>query len=160
MKGWSWLALAGIGFSLVGHAGTIYKCSGGGREVAYQNFPCTEGQQETSMETSSQPAYAQTPNVKPTGYAPVAQSTPVFVHDPRPAMPFQHAALALGMTDDEVLNLPHWGLPVTIVRGKSNRVWREEWRYASKRLYFENARLIAIEDEAASLRQVASLTAP
>jgi hypothetical protein len=78
-------------------------------------------------------------------------------------MPFQRTTLALGMTDDEVLNLPHWGLPAKIVRSKTNHIWREEWLYMShadgaKRLYFENTRLMAVENEPAPLQQVASVT--
>ena len=159
MKRPSWLLLVGIGFSVVAHAGNIYKCSGGGRDVAYQNFPCAQGQQEILMGSSAQPAYTQTQNVKLASYGASPQSpAPVSAQETRPNMPFQRTALTLGMTDDEVLNLPHWGLPLKILRSKANRIWREEWVYGSKRLYFENTRLTAIGDEPSPFQQVASLT--
>ena len=157
MKRLAWLLLLGMSFPPVGQAEGIYKCTGG-RDVAYQNFPCAQGEQEM-LPVSSREPYAPTQNVKPAGYAPLPQSAPVPVQDPRPTMPFKRTALALGMTDDEVLNLPHWGVPAKIVRSKLNHVWREEWLYGSKRLYFENTRLTAIEDESTSLQQVATLTA-
>ena len=67
------------------------------------------------------------------------------------------------MSDDEILNLPHWGRPDKITRSKAKHVWREEWVYASlqdgpKRLYFENAKLAAVQDEPAAAQQLVSLT--
>jgi hypothetical protein len=170
MTRFCWLLLLGLAFPLVGHAGNIYKCTGGGREIAYQNFPCANGLDQTLMASSSQPAYWAAPNTysapqttRPAVYAALPQHLPGGLPESRPAMPFQRTTLALGMTDDEVLNLPHWGLPAKIVRSKANHLWREEWLYMShadgaKRLYFENTRLIAVEDAPAPLQQVASVT--
>ena len=59
--------------------------------------------------------------------------------------------LTLGMSDDEVLNLPGWGIPTRIIRARLAREWREEWIYArtpseERHLQFANATLIDIVD--------------
>ncbi len=63
---------------------------------------------------------------------------------------FWRTSIAIGMSDDEVLNLPSWGRPSAITRSKSNRVWHEEWLYrwrigGTSRLLFANGRLTAVE---------------
>jgi len=68
----------------------------------------------------------------------------------------------VGMSDDEVLNLPGWGVPNRITRERKPREWREEWSYGSpvngeRRLHFVNATLVDIVD-APSSQQVASVT--
>src|SRR4030095_5751950 len=59
--------------------------------------------------------------------------------------------LTLGMSDDEVLNLPGWGIPTRSIRARMPREWREEWVYArssadERRLQFVNATLVDIVD--------------
>jgi hypothetical protein len=66
---------------------------------------------------------------------------------------FWRTSIAIGMSDDEVLNLPAWGRPSAITRSKSNRVWYEEWLYrwrlgGTSRLSFANGRLTAVETAA------------
>ena len=61
-------------------------------------------------------------------------------------------AICIGMSDDEVLNLPGWGRPAKIVRTRAPREWREEWiydaRYAGPRqLWFVNGKLAAVETD-------------
>jgi hypothetical protein len=63
--------------------------------------------------------------------------------------------LMLGMSDDEVLNLPGWGVPRKITRTKSPREYKEEWTYftptGERKLYFVNAALVdAVVDPRAS----------
>jgi len=67
---------------------------------------------------------------------------------------FWRTSIAIGMSDDEVLNLPAWGRPSTITRSKANRVWYEEWIYrwrmgGSSRLSFANGRLVGMGTAAA-----------
>jgi hypothetical protein len=62
---------------------------------------------------------------------------------------FWRTSIAIGMSDDEVLNLPAWGRPSAITRSKANRVWYEEWIYrwrigGSSRLSFANGRLVGM----------------
>jgi hypothetical protein len=63
---------------------------------------------------------------------------------------FWRTSIAIGMWDDEVLNLPRSGRPSAITRSKSNRVWHEEWLYrwrvgGTSRLSFANGRLTVIK---------------
>jgi hypothetical protein len=63
---------------------------------------------------------------------------------------FWRTSIAIGMSDDEVLNLPSWGRPSAIARTRSNRVWHEEWVYrwrigGTSRLLFANGKLTAVE---------------
>jgi hypothetical protein len=56
----------------------------------------------------------------------------------------------MGITDDEVLNLPAWGRPSTIVRTRSGRGWQEQWTYdgrggGARRLLFLNGKLASVE---------------
>ncbi len=76
--------------------------------------------------------------------------------DPRPREPkrllWRQATICIGMTDDEVLNLPGWGRPAKIVRTRAPREWREQWfydtRFASPRqLFFVNGTLATVERE-------------
>lgn len=66
----------------------------------------------------------------------------------------------LGMSDDEVLNLPGWGVPQHIIRTKALREWREEWTYiptpsGERRLYFINATLVDAAIDAPPAPQLA-----
>jgi hypothetical protein len=130
MKRFCWLLLLGLAFPLAGHAGNIYKCTGGGREIAYQNFPCAGGLDQTLMASSPQPAYWAAPNTysspqttRSAVYSAMSQQLPGGLPESRTAMPFQRTTLALGMTDDEVEPAPR-GLPAKIVRSKANRMAR------------------------------------
>src|SRR5215471_3096184 len=76
--------------------------------------------------------------------------------DPRPRepkrLPWRQPTICIGMTDDEVLNLPGWGRPAKIVRARAPRKWREQWfydtRFASPRqLLFVNGTLATVERE-------------
>jgi hypothetical protein len=169
-------------------ASDIYKCSGG-RYVAYQNYPCPEGMNQIVMADTPRPAVvvqstSAQRNAAQEKMAGAATVTGAAASDPSSAgvrpgtapredrvgdgpLPFRHTTLKLGISDDEVLNMPRWGVPDRISRSKVNGVWQEEWIYASrsdapKRLHFQNARLAAIDTDlgvapqqfaSASLRQ-------
>lgn len=99
----------------------IFKCSEGGA-TAYQSTPCANGQIETRMTTGA-----------PTRRAEVqteAVPSPPAQQSVRTAGPWRRTALTLGMSDDEVLNLPGWGRPSRITRVRMPRAWREEWVYS------------------------------
>ena len=81
---------------------------------------------------------------------------------PRIWNPAQRTSLSFGMSDDEVLNLPDWGRPRRIDRGRTSRGWHEEWTYGQpgtgeRHLHFANARLVEVVDKPPS-DQVARLT--
>lgn len=143
--------------------------------AVYQAAPCDEGQIEVRVNVGPQlaraesdkpmektaaksapekPAQTQTERQSPPQPAQSAQQAPVRQATSAPA-PAQHGAwpfrttLALGMTDDQVLNLPGWGRPSKIIRSKNARAWREEWVYMSsaageQHLVFVNTTLTEI----------------
>lgn len=81
---------------------------------------------------------------------------------PRATVPWRRTTLTLGMSDDEVLNIPGWGRPARITRARAPRAWREEWVYGqsatgTRHLLFVNARLVDIVDRP-PVEQVARLT--
>jgi len=137
----------------------IFKCVDG-ETIAYQSMPCANGQTEMRLMTIAHASVtdAQTPAAVsvPTRDA----SIPVAAVRGK-VWPFRRT-LMLGMSDDEVLNLPGWGVPTRITREKKAREWREEWSYGSpingeRRLHFVNATLVDVAD-VPSAPQVASLT--
>jgi hypothetical protein len=139
-------------------AQSIFKCVDG-ETVAYQSMPCSSGHAQTEMRltTAARASDAQTQAVT----IPAADaSIPVAAVRGRVWPP--RRTLMVGMSDDEVLNLPGWGVPNHITRERKPREWREEWSYGSpvngeRRLHFVNATLVDIVD-APSSPQVASLT--
>jgi hypothetical protein len=107
--------------------------------VAYQSAPCAPGASDILL--ARQDAAR--------GPRPVAE-TPRHAPDTLNRRVFWRTRIAIGMSDDEVLNLSSWGRPNAISRSKSNRVWREEWLYrwrsgGESRLSFANGRLTAVE---------------
>jgi len=136
------LSCCGIAYPLAGHAQAIHKCLAPDG-VAYQSMPCASGAGDVviaslgSVRTES--AAAAAAPAAPARREPGASSKRVF----------WRTSIAIGMSDDEVLNLPAWGRPSTITRSKANRVWYEEWIYrwrmgGSSRLSFANGRLIGM----------------
>ena len=122
-------------------AQSIFKCVDG-ETTAYQSMPCVGGQTESRVmtiarvDTPSQSVAVQIPRAS--AAVPTAQSQGKMWPPRR--------TLMLGMSDDEVLNLPGWGVPKRIVRTKGPREWKEEWSYPTsageRRLYFVNATLV------------------
>jgi len=146
-----WCALAASAAPLA-TAQDIFKCIDGGG-TTYQSTPCASGQGETRMAIGAVQSRAE---------AQVAALSSPPMPPPRTAGPWRRTALTLGMSDDEVLNLPGWGRPTRITRAKMSRAWHEEWTYGNstsgeRRLHFANAKLVDIIDKP-PLDQVAQLT--
>jgi hypothetical protein len=119
---------------------TIYKCVARGM-TSYQSMPCGSDQAEVRVAR-----FAGVPQAEPS-VAPAAAGTRTQ------AGPWPRRPIALGMTDDEVLNMPEWGRPARIARTRLARGWQEVWSYrdawgAERQLYFTNARLADIVDVA------------
>lgn len=136
-----------IAWPLAGLPQAIHKCTAP-ESTAYQSEPCGTGASDIVIATA-----APGDRVRPSRVDPRADSPTVA---PRRAAAsgtkrvFWRTSIAIGMSDDEVLNLPSWGRPSAITRSRSNRVWHEEWLYRGRiggtnRLLFVNGRLTAVE---------------
>jgi hypothetical protein len=129
----------------------IYKCTAG-ESVAYQSAPCAAGHAEVKLFVGPRLPRA----AEPAAHA----ATPMEQATPRRPGPWRNRTLVLGMSDDEVLNMPAWGRPARIVRTRLARGWQEVWTYdrpaaEERELRFVNARLADITQTPA---QVAQLT--
>lgn len=123
------------------YAQMIHKCMTADG-TTYQSAPCA-GAASDIVIASAAGARASRP----------AELAPRSTPEPRTRRLFWRTSIAIGMSDDEVLNLPSWGRPSAITRNKSNRVWHEEWLYrwrigGASRLSFANGRLTAVETAA------------
>jgi hypothetical protein len=132
----AWLAAGSAG------AGTIYKCTGRGVAVTYQSMPCGSDDAERRVARFAGPSDVALPPPLPVDAATVPRAK---------GGPWPRRPIALGMTDDEVLNMPAWGRPGRIVRSRLARGWQEVWSYpdawgAERQLVFSNARLADIVD--------------
>jgi hypothetical protein len=145
------LSLCGIAYPLIGCAQAIHKCLAP-EGVAYQSTPCASGAGDVVI------ASLDNVRAEPAPRAEASTATPA--RRDRGANPvsskrvFWRTSIAIGMSDDEVLNLPAWGRPSAITRSKANRVWYEEWVYrwrmgGSSRLQFANGKLTGVETAAA-----------
>jgi hypothetical protein len=142
------LSCCGIAYPLAGHAQAIHKCLAPDG-VAYQSMPCASGAGDVVIASlgsvRAEPApRAEAPDAAPARREPGVNSKRVF----------WRTSIAIGMSDDEVLNLSAWGRPSAITRSKANRVWYEEWVYrwrmgGTSRLSFANGRLTGVETAAA-----------
>jgi hypothetical protein len=133
------------------HAGEpVYKCATEDG-IVYQGTPCggvatVALQARVSMPSSSVGVSSrQGASLQPVacGGRPAAKVRALW----------RRTALCLGITDDEVLNLPGWGRPAAIERARVREGWREAWSYASpgggaKRLSFLNGQLQNVEETA------------
>jgi len=125
----------------VAFAQPIFKCVDHGA-TAYQSTPCEAGAVETRVAAGASPLPA-TVAARELPAQPTRQP-------PRKTGPWSHVALTLGMSDDEVLNMPGWGRPGSISRARMPGEWREEWIYRKgtdeeNHLHFVNARLVDVE---------------
>ena len=135
-------------------ASDIYKCRSGDA-ISYQSLPCARGQDEVRMTLG-----AAKPAPEPSAVAEPRPDAVAFNSTTRSPLPWRNRSLALGMSDDEVLNLPGWGRPSKITRVRLPRAWQEVWVYGSatageRELKFRNARLAEIGDTTAPATQVA-----
>jgi hypothetical protein len=142
-----------IGFAPAARA-DIYKCVDGAA-VAYQSMPCAGGAQQTVMEKNAPQIAVQIADAAAAQPREVADATTrpakpaAASRAPRKSGPWTHETLTLGMSDDEVLNLPAWGRPARVIRKRLQRGWSEEWFYATptggeQRLLFVNGKLVDI----------------
>jgi hypothetical protein len=124
----------------------IYKCTAGG-SVAYQSTPCASGQVEKRLAVG--------PSMPRGEIVAAADARPAVTVPGAAALrrtgPWRNQTLVLGMSDDEVLNMPAWGRPAHIARSRVSRAWHEVWTYATpspgeRQLHFVNARLAGIGD--------------
>jgi hypothetical protein len=145
------LSFCGIAYPLAGHAQAIHKCLAPDG-VAYQSMPCAPGAGDVVIASlgsvrAESASRAQAPVAAPARREREANSA-------NSKRVFWRTSIAIGMSDDEVLNLPAWGRPSAITRSKANRVWYEEWSYrwrmgGASRLSFANGRLTGVETAAA-----------
>ncbi len=116
----------------------IYKCNTD-NSIVYQDAPCKSAQGTTDL------AVIPVRVLEPNSVSPLN-----LRQEPLPPAQLQSTALALGMTDTEVLNLRGWGKPSKISRSKGKNAWREEWTYGPQdeprqQLQFANGKLAAIQ---------------
>lgn len=122
----------------------IYKCTDV-RMVTYQSAPCAAGQAQMVISDSKR-APPSAPPVAP------QRSGRAVLASVGNDVAFRRTTIALGVSDDEVLNMPGWGVPSRIDRFRDGRVYRESWRYLlpngdARWLHFANAKLTGIEAE-------------
>jgi len=160
MKHRFWVyACIGFAIATASHAQEIRKCVDRG-VTGYQNAPCGVGQVDAGV--VKLPEYADPPQ-RDGASAPANQgygvdASPLEANDPslppapapaptQAAFPFR-TSIALGMTDDQVLNTPRWGRPTRIDRIGRDRGWREVWTYSgpetTRTLSFVEGRLANI----------------
>ena len=134
-------------------AADVHKCATAAG-ITYQGVPCDGVELPTSTAIASAPQTAPTLRSSAANGA-TARTTPDCGATPQRAsrrLPWRHTAICIGMTDDEVLNLPGWGRPARIVRTRAPREWREEWSYDARaaglrQLFFVNGKLAAAETD-------------
>jgi len=154
------LACAALALAGGASAQDIRKCVDHG-VVGYQSAPCGAGQVDAGL--VKLPDYADPPQrdaatappQDPYGAAPTTDDSgmPAPVASPAPsqaAFPFR-TSIALGMSDDQVLNIPQWGPPTRIERVGRHRGWHETWTYSRpselRTLTFVEGRLANISVE-------------
>ena len=140
------LSLCGLACPLVGHAQAIHKCLASDG-VAYQSMPCASGAGDVVV------ASLDKVRAEPASRAEAPAATPARrergANSASSKRVFWRTSIAIGMSDDEVLNLPAWGRPSAITRSKVDRVWYEEWIYrrrtgGTSRLSFANGKLVGM----------------
>jgi hypothetical protein len=136
--------LFAIAWPVAGLSQLIHKCTAP-EGTAYQSEPCGNAASDTviagagdSVRSSRGDQRTESLAVAPKRVSASAKRV------------FWRTSIAIGMSDDEVLNLPTWGRPSAITRSRSNRIWHEEWLYrwrigGTSRLSFANGRLTTVE---------------
>ena len=130
-----------------GAAGEIFKCVEAGA-TSYQSTPCARSQDAVPLKIATA-----TSRESREGSTPVP--APVSVSRSGKRGPWTHTSIEVGMSDDEVLNMPGWGRPARISRARLPGGWEEVWRYGSsysgeRELRFLNARLADIAEPPAA----------
>jgi hypothetical protein len=146
-------------FPLGAAAQEIHKCMSA-EGITYQGHPCDAREAPAPVAASNAVQTIRVPDTTTPECAPRLRAPP--------RLPWRQATICIGMTDDEVLNLPGWGRPDRIVRNREQRLWHEEWtyetRFAVRRvLRFVNATLTGVDSDPGSENanhSLASLAAP
>ena len=145
-----------LGFLLVlvsaaSGAADVHKCVAP-TGITYQGTPCNGPELPTSIVVASaaQAPAAASPAAPGSAVVPTMQECDTTPR--RAPLPSRNATICVGMTDDEVLNLPGWGRPAKIVRTRVPREWREQWIYDTRTaglryLHFVNGKLALVETE-------------
>lgn len=151
--GAAWL-IASIGWVPVPHAQDIRKCATPDG-IGYQTAPCGDGQVELAVIATSRPAISgEHGDSTATDAANKERSDAANKSVPARLtaqwIPSGRQVVAPGVSDDQVLNTPNWGVPTRISRWRDKRVWRETWVYESRQrltrqLSFANGKLTDIE---------------
>jgi hypothetical protein len=142
-------------------ASGVYKCVAPGGSTTYQSDPCDSSASETRLNIATAVADAPVRAAAPTA----TESAPASVEPSnvrtsvaaarRAPFPGGRRTLAVGMSDDEVLNLPGWGRPSSVTRARMPHAWHEEWVYRTpsaaeeRHLHFVNMRLVSVDVEPA-----------
>lgn len=102
----------------------IHKCVGDAGVIAYQNVPCGGGQVDAGLlklpdyADPAKPDGASSPPIDDSAAAmngALSTAAPLWsTQETRNAFPFR-TTIRLGMTDDQVLNIPGWGMPTRVV---------------------------------------------
>ncbi len=139
--------------------GSVYKCVDSAGRTAYQSDPCDASAAETRMNIAAATADAPLRSRPPA--EPEAPSMQLENSSARPSasrrgpFPWGRRTLAVGMSDDEVLNLAGWGRPSSVTRARMPHAWHEDWIYRTagateeRRLHFVNMRLVSVDVEPA-----------
>jgi hypothetical protein len=132
----------------VAHA-DIYKCTDY-YGTQYQSWPCAPGQAQTLVQSRRDSAPPPVAAMQPRALPPATSNPGSSVRGRDLA--FRRTTIGLGVSDDEVLNMPGWGVPDRIERAREGRIYKETWMYAlpngaTRWLYFANARLTGMETE-------------
>ena len=140
------LACVALAASLDATAGDVFKCVADGA-TSYQSSPCARVQDAVPLRIAS--GVAREPR------AVTAASSPAYAGQPARRGPWTHAAIEVGISDDEVLNMPGWGRPARISRARLASGWEEVWRYGDsyrgeRELRFLNARLADVVETPAA----------
>jgi len=130
-----------------GAADEIFKCVEGGA-TSYQSTPCARSQDAVPLKIATATA-----RESREGSTPVP--VPVSISRSGKRGPWTHTSIEVGMSDDEVLNMPGWGRPARISRARLPAGWEEVWRYGNgysgeRELRFLNARLADIAETPAA----------
>jgi len=150
--------------SVAGNAAEVHKCATP-TGISYQGLPCEGPELPTPLVVANATSAPTANSARTTdGVANAGQPSPASVAAATPdcdanprlvrRLPWGHATICIGMTDDEVLNLPGWGRPAKIIRTRAPREWREEWFYDARaagprQLFFVNGKLALVETELA-----------
>jgi len=139
------LGCLALAVSLDAGAGPIYKCVERGA-TSYQSMPCARAQDAVPLKIATATAGELREAPASESYSP-ARSTR--------RGPWTHTAIEVGMSDDEVLNMPGWGRPARVSRTRLRAGWEEVWRYGNaysgeRELRFLNARLADIVETPAA----------